>query len=134
MLIFGEKLLRCVDQNMLSCLQKMQHAEIEDLKKETASGEIEDKLRIFLLESRCLFGVADSTKTLKSGQCFFQTKIGDKVQAFTGKVLVSRNPCYHPGDVRVLEAVYVCIYTFVYLFIYIRVPNLHTSKNVLYFL
>ncbi|CAF0758402.1 unnamed protein product [Adineta ricciae] len=58
-------------------------------------------------EARCLFGIADETNSLKDGQCFIQyKKMGLKTyDTVKGKVLVTKNPCLHPGDVRYLEAV-----------------------------
>lgn len=32
-------------------------------------------------------------------------KVSQETVVIKGKVLVTRNPCYHPGDVRILEAV-----------------------------
>jgi RNA-dependent RNA polymerase len=75
------------------------------------------KARILLpvTEARLMMGVMDETGLLKSGQVFAQfTKMrgeGDENSAgntktiVEGKVVVTRNPCLHPGDVRQLRAV-----------------------------
>lgn len=77
------------------------------------------KSRILLpvTEARLMMGVMDETGTLQAGQVFVQyshmTSEGDdgepvvSNQRFivTRAVVVTRNPCLHPGDVRQLEAV-----------------------------
>ncbi|XP_030468170.1 RNA-dependent RNA polymerase 1-like [Syzygium oleosum] len=84
--------------------------------------ELRTKTRIFLPEGRSMMGCLDETRTLEYGQVFVQysgrTKgqmwdesimfIGtDSDQRFVvqGKVVVAKNPCLHPGDVRVLTAI-----------------------------
>ncbi|KAI6677198.1 hypothetical protein NL676_037994 [Syzygium grande] len=52
--------------------------------------ELRTKTRIFLPEGRSMMGCLDETRTLEYGQ---------------GKVVVAKNPCLHPGDVRVLTAI-----------------------------
>ncbi|KAJ3295313.1 hypothetical protein HK104_002831 [Borealophlyctis nickersoniae] len=42
---------------------------------------------------------------LRSGQCFFRPTLNGKPQIITGRVAVMRNPSYHPGDIRILNAV-----------------------------
>ncbi|RKO87185.1 RNA-dependent RNA polymerase, partial [Blyttiomyces helicus] len=56
-------------------------------------------------KSRLVFGIADATGLLTSGTCFFQPTIAGKRVVVTGPVAVTRNPCWWPGDVRILEAV-----------------------------
>ena len=78
------------------------------------------KSRILLpvSESRLMMGVMDETGSLEYGQVFVQcsrmTSEGDnddelqpEGQRFIVKhrVVVTRNPCLHPGDIRKLEAV-----------------------------
>jgi len=63
-----------------------------------------ESLRIPL--SRNVFGVADISGQLKYGQCFFRPTITGTPRTLTnGRIAVARNPCYYPGDVRVLEVV-----------------------------
>ncbi|KAK9106550.1 hypothetical protein Syun_022561 [Stephania yunnanensis] len=54
--------------------------------------ELRNKARIFIPNGRSMIGCLDETGTLEYGQ---------------GKVVVAKNPCLHPGDVRVLQAVNV---------------------------
>jgi len=63
-----------------------------------------ESLRVPL--SRNVLGVADISGRLKYGQCFFRPTITGTPRTLTnGKIAVARNPCYYPGDVRVLEVV-----------------------------
>ncbi|KAL9657637.1 hypothetical protein ABK040_012716 [Willaertia magna] len=52
-----------------------------------------EKSQVELPESRTVFGVCDRYNVLKPGQVCIR------------KVLVGKNPCVHPGDIRILEAV-----------------------------
>ncbi|KAL4637955.1 hypothetical protein ACB092_03G115900 [Castanea dentata] len=56
------------------------------------------KSRIFIPNGRCMMGCLDETRTLEYGEVFVQI-------SRLGEVVVAKNPCLHPGDVRVLEAV-----------------------------
>ena len=81
-------------------------------------------------EARLLFGVADETHKLQPGQCFIQYRwlddfgsreykvVEGKIETVTsvdtphleslsGEVLVTKNPCLHPGDIRKLQAVMI---------------------------
>lgn len=74
----------------------------------------EQRCRILIPKSRLLFGVcdpaakADSTGRLREGECFVRiTQDGDG-RAHTiinTEVLVTRNPCLHPGDLQKFRAV-----------------------------
>lgn len=55
-------------------------------------------------------GTSDETKTLAYGQVFIQYSTEPhhpmiNVKTVLGKVVVTKNPCFHPGDLRILEAV-----------------------------
>lgn len=76
----------------------------------------EQRCRILIPKSRLLFGVCDPTskngKTgkLKQGECFVRiTHDGDGVPRtiIDTEVLVTRNPCLHPGDLQKFKAVNV---------------------------
>ncbi|XP_050132471.1 probable RNA-dependent RNA polymerase 1 [Malus sylvestris] len=79
--------------------------------------ELRTKTRIFVPKGRLLLGCLDETKTLKYGQVFVRcspsaissgagsTTTSEDNFTAVGKVVVARNPCLHPGDVRVLTAV-----------------------------
>lgn len=69
----------------------------------------EQRCRIMVPNSRLLYGVADSRNILREGECAVTVTLhGDgRPRSLSGaEVLVSRNPCLHPGDVRKLKVVY----------------------------
>uniref|UniRef100_A0A7N0V2Y6 RNA-dependent RNA polymerase n=1 Tax=Kalanchoe fedtschenkoi TaxID=63787 RepID=A0A7N0V2Y6_KALFE len=83
---------------------------------------LREKARIFVPKGRWLMGVLDELAVLEQGQCFIQVsspklencflKHGSRfsqtqksLQVVEGYVVVAKNPCLHPGDVRILEAV-----------------------------
>jgi RNA-dependent RNA polymerase len=80
------------------------------------------KTKIFVPKGRWLMGCLDELGILEQGQCFIQAsslsinnhfiKHGSRFSSanknavtIVGTVVVAKNPCLHPGDVRVLEAV-----------------------------
>jgi hypothetical protein len=74
----------------------------------------EQRCRIMILKSRLLFGVCDPTAKdgslglLKEGECFVRiTQPGDGLARtiINTEVLVTRNPCLHPGDLQKFKAV-----------------------------
>ncbi|XP_078177301.1 putative RNA-dependent RNA polymerase 1 [Carex rostrata] len=76
----------------------------------TRMFELRTKSRIFVPEGRSLMGCLDETRTLEYGQVFVRvSKAGSgshsSTSVVTGKVVVAKNPCLHPGDVKVLQAV-----------------------------
>ncbi|XP_054822404.1 RNA-dependent RNA polymerase 6 [Prosopis cineraria] len=82
---------------------------------------LREKARIFVSSGRWLMGVLDELGVLEQGQCFVQVsapslencfaKHGSRfketknLQVVKGFVVIAKNPCLHPGDVRILEAV-----------------------------
>ncbi|OWM90725.1 RNA-dependent RNA polymerase 1-like [Punica granatum] len=86
--------------------------------------DLRTKTRIFIPGGRSMMGCLDETRTLEYGQVFVQfsgRKLGqlqdntymhtgtrsEKSFVVQGRVVVAKNPCLHPGDVRVLRAVNV---------------------------
>ncbi|PON57886.1 hypothetical protein TorRG33x02_292490, partial [Trema orientale] len=83
--------------------------------------EIRTKTRIHIPNGRAMMGCLDETGILEYGQVFVQcssrqlyddsflvfSNCGSSQGTFIvkGKVAVAKNPCLHPGDVRVLKAV-----------------------------
>jgi RNA-dependent RNA polymerase len=65
--------------------------------------ELQTKAKIRVPDSWCLLGVIDESRTLKYGQVFIQIdnsnqqKEGSTKEIFQGPVVVTRNPCFHPG-------------------------------------
>ncbi|XP_006647856.1 probable RNA-dependent RNA polymerase 1 [Oryza brachyantha] len=70
--------------------------------------ELKTKSRIFIPKGRAMMGCLDETRTLKYEQVFIQaTSSANDNDKFivTGKVVIAKNPCLHPGDIRILQAV-----------------------------
>ncbi|KAK9930038.1 hypothetical protein M0R45_027097 [Rubus argutus] len=79
--------------------------------------ELRSKTRIFVQKGRSMMGCLDETGTLEYGEVFVQCSHHAIFSGSTtstasqdnfivkGKVVVAKNPCFHPGDVRVLRAV-----------------------------
>ncbi|PQQ02925.1 RNA-dependent RNA polymerase 2 [Prunus yedoensis var. nudiflora] len=85
-------------------------------------SDLKSRCRIFVPKGRVLVGCLDETGNLNYGQVYvritmtkaeqemgdqsFFQKVDETTCIVTGKVVVTKNPCLHPGDVRVLDAVY----------------------------
>ncbi|XP_020584591.1 probable RNA-dependent RNA polymerase 1 isoform X2 [Phalaenopsis equestris] len=86
--------------------------------------ELRTKSRIFVQKGRAMMGCLDETRKLEYGEVFVQVSCtGNIMHHFNGlhtfharesdqrtvvvkgKVAVAKNPCLHPGDVRILNAV-----------------------------
>ncbi|CAF1363950.1 unnamed protein product [Rotaria sp. Silwood1] len=87
--------------------------------------ELRTKAKIFVPNSWSLLGVVDESRILNYGEVFIQIDSNNEQrdestrEIFRGPVVVTRNPCFHPGDIRKLTAV--------------DVPALHSLKNVIVF-
>ncbi|KAJ8437704.1 hypothetical protein Cgig2_008330 [Carnegiea gigantea] len=85
-------------------------------------GDLREKARIFVSSGRWLMGCFDEAGVLEQGQCFIQvskpslencfskhgtrfSEIKKNLEVIKGLVVVGKNPCLHPGDIRILEAV-----------------------------
>ena len=69
---------------------------------------VEQRCRIMIPSSRLLFGVCDPFDVLEEGECAVRvTMVGDGVaRTIVGnEILVTRNPCLHPGDLQKFRAV-----------------------------
>lgn len=69
----------------------------------------EQRCRIMVPHSRLLFGVADYRGVLREGECAVTVTLhGDgRARSLSNcEVIVSRNPCLHPGDIRKFRVVY----------------------------
>ena len=82
-------------------LKKAQHA---------AWGKMFDKrdserVHFLVPNSRLLFGVCDPTGKLRSDECHVRVTVeGNGIRSLHGSwVIVARNPCLHPGDIRKLH-------------------------------
>ena len=71
-------------------------------------GKREQKCRILVPQSRLLFGICDPRDVLREGECAVRVTMDSDGQPRTLKnmeVLVTRNPCLHPGDLQKFRAV-----------------------------
>ncbi|KAK9070723.1 hypothetical protein SSX86_011125 [Deinandra increscens subsp. villosa] len=90
----------------------------------TQLEDLREKSRIFVTEGRWLMGCFDELGVLEQGQCFIQVSSPSVENCFAkhgsrfsetnknlcvieGDVVIAKNPCLHPGDIRVLKAVNV---------------------------
>ncbi|OMO72380.1 RNA-dependent RNA polymerase, eukaryotic-type [Corchorus olitorius] len=86
--------------------------------------DLRTKTRIFVENGRSMMGCLDETGTLEYGQVFLQCsglkprqfsddslltfsdgRVNKNCHVVEGTVVVAKNPCLHPGDIRVLKAV-----------------------------
>lgn len=71
--------------------------------------ELRQKQRILVNRSACLMGVLDETGTLEYGQTYvhlryYNARMDLVEETLTDYVAITKNPCFHPGDVRKLKA------------------------------
>ncbi|GAB2289531.1 RNA-dependent RNA polymerase 2 [Dionaea muscipula] len=85
-------------------------------------SDIKNRCRVHVPKGRVVLGCLDETGVLDYGQVFVRLtmrkseledreqsyfkRMDEKTSVIVGKVVVTKNPCLHPGDVRVLDAVY----------------------------
>ncbi|KAL8457723.1 hypothetical protein ACS0TY_035550 [Phlomoides rotata] len=88
---------------------------------ENQLSDLRSRSRVFVPKGRVLVGCLDESGILEYGQVFarvtmtkselqscnqsFFQRVDDNTSIVKGRVVVTKNPCLHPGDVRVLEAV-----------------------------
>jgi len=68
----------------------------------------EQRCRILIPQSRLLFGVCDAWGVLKEGECAVKVTIdgdGQPLALTSMEILVTRNPCLHPGDLQKFKVV-----------------------------
>nr|GMC60375.1 RNA-dependent RNA polymerase 2 [Ipomoea batatas] len=89
---------------------------------ENQLSDLKSRCRISVPKGRIVVGCLDETGILDYGQVYarltlnktelqlgeqsFFHKVDDTTAVVKGRVVVTKNPCLHPGDVRVLEAIY----------------------------
>ncbi|CAL5011014.1 unnamed protein product [Urochloa decumbens] len=84
--------------------------------------DLSEKTKIFVPKGRWLMGCLDELGILEQGQCFIQASVpslgkyfvkhgsrsslaNKSAEVIVGTIVMAKNPCLHPGDVRILEAV-----------------------------
>ena len=100
-------------------IDSFQHSERGVLVSEEGSlfSDIKSKARIFVSQGMTLIGVLDEVGVLEENEIFIMSKVGtedvidEKINVYNdhlvvnSDVLVAKNPCLHPGDLRVIKAV-----------------------------
>ncbi|CAG8631229.1 5813_t:CDS:1 [Funneliformis caledonium] len=97
---FTEKVLQYVNK-----LYKHEMGTSLKVKKGRLGAVESEKLRILVKDSRIAFVASDPTNKLQKNQCFFRPTIRNQPKTIVGPIFCVRNPCYHPGDILVLQAV-----------------------------
>ncbi|KAL5544244.1 hypothetical protein UlMin_008028 [Ulmus minor] len=85
-------------------------------------SDLKSRCRVFVPKGRILIGCLDEAGILDYGQVYcritltkaelemqdqnFFQKVDEQTSTLLGKVVVTKNPCLHPGDIRVLEAIF----------------------------
>ncbi|KAK1834909.1 RNA dependent RNA polymerase-domain-containing protein [Podospora conica] len=81
---------------------------IKDEHNKMINNRAEQRCRILIPQSRLLFGVCDAWDVLREGECHVRITHEAKGIPATLKncdVVVTRNPCLHPGDLQKFKAV-----------------------------
>jgi RNA-dependent RNA polymerase len=75
--------------------------------RSTLLNDLKKKAKIPIKQGVTLMGVMDETGTLGPNEIFVQyrdpTRPGFK-QIVVGRCIVTRHPCLHPGDIRIVQA------------------------------
>ena len=88
-----------IDSIIKKRLKSLRKQELDEMGKASYT-------KILVPESREVFAVCDPYNKLKYGECYFNPTLPeDEARVFPSgqKFVVTRNPCFHPGDVRVLK-------------------------------
>ena len=88
-----------IDSTLKKHLKGLRKQELDEMEKAAYT-------RILVPKSREVFAVCDPYNKLKYGECYFSpTMSEDEAKVFHAgqEFVVTRNPCYHPGDVLVLK-------------------------------
>jgi RNA dependent RNA polymerase len=99
-----EKLLIDSIESIRPTMNKLINAEY----KRMINKRDQERTRILISKSRLLFGVCDSWGVLKDGECAVKVTIEDHglPRALKGmEIMVTRNPCLHPGDLQKFKVV-----------------------------
>lgn len=94
--------------------------EIRKTLKQGVMKKLKDKQRIWVKHSGILMGTVDEKNVLNEDEVFIQIEEDDELKVIQDRyVVIGKNPCLHPGDIRVLWAV--------------NRPELHHMKNTVVF-
>ena len=107
-LLGKSEIIKKIIENDSKITNEMKSIITEEFYRNIKSKEGKNKLRIPLKSSRMIYGaVFDKiSKNLKPNQIFLRITTADnKIQVIKGKVIVTKNPCYYVGDIRVMNAI-----------------------------
>ena len=102
--VLAERVLMEGIESVQSSVHKLVNGEISKM----LNKRDEQRCRILVRKSRLLFGICDPRNILRDGECALRlTMVEDGVpKTIVGtEVLVTRNPCLHPGDLQKFKAV-----------------------------
>ena len=89
-------------EQLRSRVREPQQSKPNPLHKTKKSAAL--KLKIPIEKSRNVYGVCDPSGQLKPKTVFFQPTVRGVPRILNDtRVVVAKNPCYHPGDIRVLR-------------------------------
>ncbi|KAL9044093.1 MAG: hypothetical protein Q9214_002747 [Letrouitia sp. 1 TL-2023] len=102
--VLAERLLLEGIESVQSSIAKLVNREYN----KTLNKRDEQRSRILIPQSRLLCGVCDPRNVLKEGECAIRItmeKDGTPRTIVGTEVIVTRNPCLHPGDIQKFRAV-----------------------------
>ena len=97
---------RGIEKSIETQLSAFRKKEIDKMYENRRGNKIKYKTRILVQQSRLVFGVCDPYGILNENECYFNpTLLKDDKEKFENSdtILVTRNPCYAPGDIRKLK-------------------------------
>lgn len=100
----AEKLLLEGHESVRANIHRLINAEYSKL----LNKREDQRCRIMIPKSRILFGICDPYGILKDGECSVRITMegdGRPMTVANADVMIGRNPCLHPGDIRKLKAV-----------------------------
>ena len=95
-----------IDKDIETNLKGLRKREIDKMFETRRNNRTRYKTRILIPQSRLVFGVCDPYGLLEENECYFNPTLlkQDKEKFETADtILVTRNPCYAPGDIRKLK-------------------------------
>ena len=98
--------MRGVDLQRDEIEEMIDHVYAHDAKDDEPPRRSVVRTRILVPKARVVFGVCDPYNKLENGECYFSpTLLVDEAGEFAceKKVVVARYPCYHPGDIQVMN-------------------------------
>ena len=104
--------IRACSRVTAACVhQDMPSQGLQVLKSHSILQALKEKTRIYVPDAVLLMGVMDELNVLRTGELFLNISprpgSGMSPVVITGPVIMGRNPCFHPGDIRRLQVRHV---------------------------